>query len=412
MALVDVVMWRPEGLPVYAWRYPESNLSTFTQLIVAESQEAVLFSRGQMLGKFGPGKHTLNTENLPLLRSLYGIPFGGKNPFTSEVWFVNKLQPLTISWSTDAFRFHDPDYKTMIPLIARGRYGLKVTDAERFLKKLVGTAQLFTEKALTDHFLGELITTAKSSIAGTMQVKGIGIKSISSYLTEISVALKGEMVPFWEGYGFELVGFYVTSIDIDSQSPDGAEIIKAMAQQSAQSIAGYTWQQDQTFKTAKEALAGNTEIGFLGALALTGGGGLFGNSNRPNDLMQPTASTAGAPTTAAGQMTQAPIRQVFCSKCSKKYANTSKFCPFCGDMYNACPRCGSDNDTAAVRCVTCGAELKSTTAQSCSNCGKELPPGSSFCPDCGTTLQSTCPRCKKPINGKTLFCGECGQKIR
>lgn len=33
------------------------------------------------MGQFGPGKHQLNTENLPILSSLYGLPFGGKNPF-------------------------------------------------------------------------------------------------------------------------------------------------------------------------------------------------------------------------------------------------------------------------------------------------------------------------------------------
>ena len=88
MAIIDLVRWAPQGnQTIYAYRFPETNLSTYTQLIVQESQEAILFSKGQIVGKFGPGKHTLNTENLPILRSLYGLPFG-KNPFTAEVWFV------------------------------------------------------------------------------------------------------------------------------------------------------------------------------------------------------------------------------------------------------------------------------------------------------------------------------------
>ena len=97
MAIIDLVKWNPESsVNVYAWRFPETNLSTYTQLIVHESQEAVLFSKGQVVGKFGPGKHTLSTENLPILRSLFGLPFGGKNPFTAEVWFV-KLWPSVVS---------------------------------------------------------------------------------------------------------------------------------------------------------------------------------------------------------------------------------------------------------------------------------------------------------------------------
>ena len=101
MALIDCVMWQPQGNEfVFAYRFPHTNLSTYTQLIVNESQEALLFSKGQLMGKFGPGKHTLNTENLPVLRSLFGIPFGGKNPFTAEVWFVNLLEPANLGWAT------------------------------------------------------------------------------------------------------------------------------------------------------------------------------------------------------------------------------------------------------------------------------------------------------------------------
>ena len=91
MALIDCASWKPQSDEfVFAYRFPQTNLSTYTQLIVYESQEAFLFSKGRLMGKFGPGKHTLDTENLPILRSLFGIPFGGKNPFTAEIWIVNK----------------------------------------------------------------------------------------------------------------------------------------------------------------------------------------------------------------------------------------------------------------------------------------------------------------------------------
>src|ERR1700709_2446625 len=102
MAIIDFVNWSPDSnYNFFAYRFPEANLSTYTQLVVQESQEAVLFSKGQIIGKFGPGKHTLNTENLPLLRTLYGLPFGGKNPFMAEVWFVNKIEHYNLPWSID-----------------------------------------------------------------------------------------------------------------------------------------------------------------------------------------------------------------------------------------------------------------------------------------------------------------------
>ena len=45
MAIIDLVKWTPQGnFNIYAYKFPETNLSTYTQLIVQESQEAILFS--------------------------------------------------------------------------------------------------------------------------------------------------------------------------------------------------------------------------------------------------------------------------------------------------------------------------------------------------------------------------------
>lgn len=387
MALIDFVNWNPGQQQIYAWKYPHTNLSTYTQLVVAESQEAVLFSKGMIVGKFGPGKHTLNTENLPLLRKLYGIPFGGNNPFTAEVWFVNKVMPLNIDWETDNMRLHDPDYRTMVPLMAKGRYGLKVVDAERFLVKLVGTIETYTGPMLTDHFMGPLVSKTKSLLLQSMQSQQIGIKSIGAYLDPLSKTLQEAMQPFWEDFGFSLVGLYITSIEIDSRTSDGVQILEAMAQQSAQSIAGYTWQQKQGFDVAKDAVNGQSELGIMGLMMVAGGmGGMSGVGSAM--MQQPAPNQAQGPV-ASGQWGSAPpaVRDVFCSNCSKKFPNDNRFCPHCGDPYTPCSRCGADNESSAVRCVTCGlslvAQSSSGMGNKCSRCGAVVNPKVMFCPSCG-----------------------------
>ena len=421
MALIDLVRWDPgrdsnnqPGHQLFAWRFPETNLSTLTQLVVAESQEAVLFSKGQLIGKFGPGKHTLNTENLPLLRNLFGLPFGNKNPFSAEVWFVNKLVPLNIDWSTDGMMYHDPDYGTMVPLLAMGRYGLRVDDAERFLIKLVGTASAFGERELTNHFWGALVSKTKSVLLGHMQSQRIGIKSISAYLEPLSECLKASMIAFWEEFGFALTGFYITSIEVDSGSEAGARILDAMSRQSAQVIGGYTWQQSQTFEVADRAIAslqqGNGN-GILGAMMMTGmmgGGGLGGGA-----LLQPTPMAGQGMPGASGQVGSGaamPLRDVFCSNCAKKYQSNMKFCPHCGDPYTPCPRCGTDNDEKARRCVSCGTPL--AQGSSCDLCGTPIPPGGSSCPKCTRPLGGvpSCGRCGAIFNGHPAFCPQCGKK--
>lgn len=393
MAFIDMVEWQPSNNDVYAWKYPKENLSTGTQLVVRESQEAVFFSKGQILGKFGPGKHTLNTENLPLLRNLYGIPFGGKNPFTAEVWFVNKAAPLTIDWKTTPMRFMDPDYGQMIPLTASGRYGLKVKDAERFLVKLVGTLTQFNTAELTDHFTGPLVAKTNSCIVSFMTSNRVGINQIAAYLEQLSKFLESPLKEFWEDYGMELTGFYITSVDLDTSTEDGRKIAAALSDRSAQNIAGYTWQQKQSFGVAGAALTKGGNVGVLGAVMMTGA---MGNSGMGSAMMQQPAERGGYPAGGMAGGGSTPLTQkkeVFCASCGKKYPSTSKFCPFCGKQFYPCPVCGSDNLPSAKRCVTCGASLAETSntnnltaGATCSRCGSPVQPGLKFCPNCGNKL--------------------------
>ena len=91
MAIVEVVKYN--GKPdVLAWKYPNEELGTWTQLIVNESQEAVLVKGGKVFDFFCSGRHTLETANIPILNKIINLPFGGRSPFTAEVWYINVLK--------------------------------------------------------------------------------------------------------------------------------------------------------------------------------------------------------------------------------------------------------------------------------------------------------------------------------
>ena len=404
MAFIDMVEWSPQNNAEFAYRFPQSNLSTGTQLIVHESQEAVFFSKGQILGKFGPGSHTLSTQNLPLLRNLFGIPFGGRNPFMAEVWFVNKTAPLNIDWETTTMRFMDPDYGQMLPLIAKGRYGLRVTDAERFLVKLVGTMQHFTARELTDHFKGAMIAKTNSSIVAFMNANRVGINSIAMHLDDLSKFIKQPMSEFWEEYGFNLEGFYITEVNLDTSSPEGRKISEAMSDRSAQAIAGYTWQQKQSFEVAGNAVNNNSPMGILGVAMMTGA---FSGNNAMGGAMMQTppqnqyqfnqnqggmnygGQNYGGQNFGGAPNQRMARREVFCSNCSKKFSAESAFCPHCGNKYNPCPMCGADNSTRSTRCVTCGATLANNNGAAdnvCFKCHNPVQYGLKFCPTCGNKL--------------------------
>lgn len=438
MALIDCATWKPESSEfVLAYRYPETNLSTYTQLIVYESQEALLFSKGQLMGKFGPGKHTLDTENLPLLRTLFGIPFGGKNPFTAEIWIINKLYPANLSWDVNNMTIHDADYQTMLPLQALGQYGLVVSESEKFMLKMVGTKDVFTESDLLSQAYGEFSVKVKSAIIQFMANQQVGFKRISAHLDSLSQYIKQTLQPFWEEYGLSLTKFYVTDITIDTSTPEGRKVSEALASQASMSITGHSWQQEQMFGVANNAVdqmggaaGGNGLLAGIMAMNMMGG---FGNGVG-SGMMQPHN---GQPTFAPGQGDatgqdrmgaggyQQPqaVREVYCANCSKKHLSTEHFCPHCGNEYNPCPRCGSDNLKTAKRCVSCGTPLQQAQAPTgssiggkCSSCGTPIQPGMAFCPNCGAKQQqvsvgNVCPRCGAAVPITSHFCPKCGNKI-
>ncbi len=419
--LIDMVEWHPDNRDVIAYRVPRNDLTTYTQLIVNESQEAVLLKDGAVMAKFGPGRYTLDTRNLPILHQVHGIPFGGKNPFFAEIWFVNKLDFKSVDFKTEMFRYHDPDYKAMVPLVGRGRYGFKVIDSVKFIKKIVGTCEVFETCDLVNYLDGELSTSVTSAVSAHMQSDTIGIKAVSGYLGKFSSLLAEEMKDLFGNYGMSLISFHVVAVDIDESRPEGKEIVKAMTAQSAQSIVGYTWQQKKVFdiadeqvKVAGEALKGKTEFGVLGAMMMASGGGSFfggGIGGTVAGAMSPITSSASSDVKSSGQVQMSGVHMVFCSKCAKKYPSTSKFCPYCGDVYNACPNCGYDNDEKAIRCVNCGIPLVDGSGGVCAKCGVPVPGGAEFCPQCGESIGLVCSRCKTRIKAGVQFCPVCGKKV-
>src|SRR5437867_1905850 len=106
MALIDRIKFDgPADVLVWKWARadadrPTEDLTLGAQLIVNEGQEAIFYKGGQALDLFGAGTHTLSTGNLPLLRKIINLPFGGQTPFAAEVYFINKSVSLAKDWGT------------------------------------------------------------------------------------------------------------------------------------------------------------------------------------------------------------------------------------------------------------------------------------------------------------------------
>lgn len=182
MAIISVIKY--DGSPdVFAWKYPNNELGTWTKLIVNESQEAILVKGGQVCDVFSAGRHTLDTANIPILNKLINLPFGGRSPFTAEVWYINKVFSLDVKWGTSTpIQLQDPKYKVFVPVRAFGQFGIQIEEAKKFLLKLVGTLPLFDKGSILKFFRGVYLTKAKDVISSYLVHKNISVLEINAYI--------------------------------------------------------------------------------------------------------------------------------------------------------------------------------------------------------------------------------------
>ena len=202
----------------FIWKSPLEDFNTQTQLIVHESQEAVFYMNGQALDLFGPGRYTLHTENIPLIRRILSLPTGGKTPFHCEVYFINKTHQMGVKWGTDSqVQYMEPTYKFPLQIGASGEMVVEVSNSKRLLIKIVGTEKQFTQTTLTQLFRALLMSKIKPYIAKTMQEAPYSIFEVDAHMDEFSDALHTMLSGDFLEYGLNLRRFFVTTI----AKPDG-----------------------------------------------------------------------------------------------------------------------------------------------------------------------------------------------
>lgn len=304
----------------FIWKHPCEDFNSLTQLIVHESQEAIFFMNGQALDLFGPGRYTLETENIPKIGKVLNRTTGDKTPFHCEVYFINKAEQMAIKWGTDSkVQYVDPTYGFPISIGASGEMSLRAEDSRKLLVKLVGTENYLGPQQLIGFFRAFLMTRVKTYIAQVIKANAINIFEIDENLTAFSENIHKLLIPDFADYGIALERFFVTNIvkpDGDRQYEkfkelhfrqyaDIAEatlrqktdliyaqteaqkvVIDSQAQATKRAQEGYTYAQERGFDVAakvaqNEAVGQFTNMGVgLGTMAGVGGavGGVVGNA--------------------------------------------------------------------------------------------------------------------------------------
>lgn len=317
--IADIIKYEGDNT-TFIWKHPCEDFNALTQLIVHESQEAIFMMNGQALDLFGPGRYTLETQNIPLIGKALNIPTGGQTPFHCEVYFINKTEQMAIKWGTDSkVQFMEPTFNFPLAIGASGEMSLRVNDARKLLIKLVGTEDFLGQAGLTRYFRAFLLTRVKSYIAQVIQQQKINIFEIDAHLNELSAALMKLLQPDFDDYGIALERFFLTTVVkpdgeptyekfkslyfrqyaditearirqqtqvIDAETEAQKTVIASQAMATKRAQEGYTYQQERGFDVAQdvaknEATGQFTNMGVgLGTMAGVGGavGGLVGNA--------------------------------------------------------------------------------------------------------------------------------------
>ena len=335
VAIAQVIKYEGDN-STFVWKHPSEDFNSLTQLIVHESQEAIFFMNGQALDLFGPGRYTLETQNIPKIGRFLSRATDDQTPFHCEVYFINKTEQMAVKWGTDSkVQYIDPQYGFPLSIGASGEMSLRAEDSRKLLIKLVGTEDYLSQQKLVSLFRAFLMTRVKSYIAQYMKNNAVSIFEIDEHLTAFSEALHRQLIPDFADYGVALERFLVTNVvkpegdrqyerfkDLHfRQYADIAEaklrqqtdliyaqteaqkvVIDSQAQATKRAQEGYTYAQERGFDVAEkvaqnEAVGQFTNMGVgLGTMAGVGGavGGIVGSAvgGAVNAAAQPVGMSA------------------------------------------------------------------------------------------------------------------------
>ena len=375
MAIIDRIKYDGtlNGPQWLIYKYPSEQFVLGSQLIVNQGQEALFFKGGEALDLFGPGTHTLSTGNLPILHKLVNLPFGGKTPFTAEVYYINKTASLDLKWGTsNPIPLEDPKYGLILNVGARGQYGISIKDSRLFVSRIIGAVPNGTttnQVLILKYFNGLINSKIKSVAAEYMIKKQISFLEISQYLSELSDAFKEKLDDEFERFGIEIVNFYCESI-----APKREEYEKLRGYKEELALGAGFYQQRRSLDIL-EKMAENPSAGGVANAGIGLGMGLG------------VAGQVGNIFTGVGQTMN--VNQP--------------------EQTRICPKCGAKNNPSMRYCGDCGAEL--IAEKVCPHCGAKILGDMKFCGECGKPLSLKCSSCGFENTAGMKFCGNCGQKL-
>jgi len=211
--LLEIIEFTDDSRDTLAWRFPDDDkaIKNGAQLIVRESQQAQFVYVGQYGDTFGPGKHSLVTENIPVLTKLKGWKYGFQSPFKADVYFVTTRLFTGNKWGTaNPIMLRDKDFG-VVRLRAFGTYDFKIVNVPVFLKEVAGTDHHFRLDEFADTMRSRIVSIFSNALASC----GVPALDLASRYTELGDSLLPLINPEISAkYGLEISSFLIENISV------------------------------------------------------------------------------------------------------------------------------------------------------------------------------------------------------
>ncbi|MGO1073549.1 SPFH domain-containing protein [Lysobacter sp. CA199] len=290
--LLEIIEWTDDSRDTLSYRYPDDDkeIKNGAQLIVRESQQVQFVAAGQYADLFNPGKHTLKTENIPILSTILGWKYGFNSPFKCDVYFLNTRLFTGNKWGTsNPVMMRDADFG-IVRLRAFGTYDFRIVDAPKFLKEVAGTDQNFRLDEFADTMRSRIVSVFTDALA-TAKVPAL---DVASRYGELGEALLPVINPAMTSkYGIEITAFVLENVSVPP------EVEKAIDARSSMGAVGNL--NDYVKFQMGTSMANGSDGGAAGGAAQMAIG--FGMAQEMMRSMQgntAAAPAAGAATATAG----------------------------------------------------------------------------------------------------------------
>jgi excisionase family DNA binding protein len=226
--LIDVIEWTDDSRDTLSYRFPDEDkaIKNGAQLIVRESQHVQFVYLGEFGDTFGPGKHTLTTDNIPILTKLKSWKYGFNSPFKADVYYVTTRLFTGNKWGTaNPIMMRDNDLG-IVRARAFGTYDFRVSDVKLFLKEVAGSDHNFRLDEFTDTMRSRIVSIFADALASAQ----VPVFDVASRYGELGEALLPLINPAVSAkYGLQLTSFIIENVSVPPEVEQAIDKRSSMA---------------------------------------------------------------------------------------------------------------------------------------------------------------------------------------